>query len=323
MSTNIPLAWDNLVLTLLHKDPDQRYPNATDLSQALRQLERAQEPESSAGYEARNILLARMARAMSASLARRAALSQDAGGNGAIQITQSQVKTTVQMAPTAPLASFDMSWTGQEPLSTYAARPRVISTWFTALLWSAISAASIYFPLHLGLVTPGATDGQDGWVAIMSVGGGVGGVVAFLATLVVISETFGISKHAGARKAKSRWALHIDPRGITTGSAAGRREIPWDQIQRVSIEEIQGSLPYRYTGIHIDLEHGTSRLAMLRPAGWPYAQPDTVKARPRVPVCVLGPMTERQRTELIEALAGYGGQRWVPSVHFTTLPVDL
>lgn len=79
LSTNIPPAWDNLVLTLLHKDPDQRYPNATDLSRVLRRLERAQEPESSAGHEARNILLARMAHAMSASLVRRAALTQDAG----------------------------------------------------------------------------------------------------------------------------------------------------------------------------------------------------------------------------------------------------
>ncbi|MFB7082359.1 serine/threonine-protein kinase [Streptomyces sp. NPDC056308] len=114
VSTNIPPAWDNLVLTLLHKDPAQRYPNAADLSQALRQLERAQEPESPAGHEARNILLARMARAMSASLARRAALSQNTGGNGAVQITQSQAKTTVQMAPTAPLVPFDMSWSGRE-----------------------------------------------------------------------------------------------------------------------------------------------------------------------------------------------------------------
>ncbi|MFB6878643.1 serine/threonine-protein kinase [Streptomyces sp. NPDC056323] len=114
VSTGVPSAWDDLVLKLLRKDPAQRYPNAADLSQALRQLDRAPEPESPAGHEARNILLARMARAMSASLARRAAHSQNAGGIGAVQITQSQVKTTVQMAPTAPLASFDMSWTGQE-----------------------------------------------------------------------------------------------------------------------------------------------------------------------------------------------------------------
>jgi len=313
VSADIPPAWDELVLTLLHKDPDQRYPNAADLSQALRQLDRVQEPESPAGHEARNILLARMARAMSASLARRTI----------VQMAQSQVKTTVQMPPTAPLTSFDVSWTGQEPLSAYAARPRTIALWFTALLSSAIAVASLYFPLHLGLVTPGATDGQDGWLAIMSVGGALGGLVALGSTAGAITGTFVISKHAGARKSRSQWTLHVDPRGIAIGSAAGRREILWDHIQRVSIEEIQGSPPYRYTGIHIDLEHGASRPTMLRPAGWPYPRPDTVKGRSRLPVCVLGPMTERQRTELIEALARYGGQRWVPSVHFTTLPVHL
>ncbi|MGW7529938.1 serine/threonine-protein kinase [Streptomyces sp. NPDC054783] len=44
VSTGIPSAWDDLVLRLLEKDPDQRYPNATDLSQALRHLDRTPEP---------------------------------------------------------------------------------------------------------------------------------------------------------------------------------------------------------------------------------------------------------------------------------------
>ncbi|MFI0220569.1 serine/threonine-protein kinase [Streptomyces lydicus] len=44
VSTVVPPAWDDLVLRLLEKDPDQRYPNATDLSQALRHLDRTPEP---------------------------------------------------------------------------------------------------------------------------------------------------------------------------------------------------------------------------------------------------------------------------------------
>ncbi|MFI6056132.1 protein kinase [Streptomyces violascens] len=46
VAQGIPPAWDNLVLTLLHKDPAQRYPNAADLAQALRQLDCAPEPAS-------------------------------------------------------------------------------------------------------------------------------------------------------------------------------------------------------------------------------------------------------------------------------------
>ncbi|MFJ2864019.1 serine/threonine-protein kinase [Kitasatospora sp. NPDC087314] len=38
VAAGIPPAWDDLVLTLLHKDPAQRYPNAGDLAEALRRL---------------------------------------------------------------------------------------------------------------------------------------------------------------------------------------------------------------------------------------------------------------------------------------------
>ncbi|MFE4207846.1 serine/threonine-protein kinase [Streptomyces goshikiensis] len=41
VSTGVPSGWDDLVLRLLEKDPAQRYANAADLAQALRQLDRA------------------------------------------------------------------------------------------------------------------------------------------------------------------------------------------------------------------------------------------------------------------------------------------
>lgn len=44
VSAGVPSAWDDLVLRLLHKDPAQRYPNATDLSRALRQLDHTHVP---------------------------------------------------------------------------------------------------------------------------------------------------------------------------------------------------------------------------------------------------------------------------------------
>ncbi|WP_406385674.1 serine/threonine-protein kinase [Streptomyces sp. NBC_00211] len=49
VATGIPSAWDDLLLTLLHKDPDRRYPNAADLSRALRQLDHAPEHAPPAG----------------------------------------------------------------------------------------------------------------------------------------------------------------------------------------------------------------------------------------------------------------------------------
>ncbi|MEU5613253.1 serine/threonine-protein kinase [Streptomyces sparsogenes] len=47
VSPGIPPAWDDLVLSLLRKDPTQRYSNAADLSRALRQLDGAPPPEPS------------------------------------------------------------------------------------------------------------------------------------------------------------------------------------------------------------------------------------------------------------------------------------
>ncbi|WP_281368492.1 serine/threonine protein kinase [Streptomyces boluensis] len=44
VASGIPAAWDDLVVNLLHKDPDRRYAHATDLAQALRGLGHASEP---------------------------------------------------------------------------------------------------------------------------------------------------------------------------------------------------------------------------------------------------------------------------------------
>ncbi|MGY0055799.1 serine/threonine-protein kinase [Streptomyces sp. LZ34] len=72
VSAGIPPAWDNLVLTLLHKDPNQRYPNAADLSRALRQLDHAHVPTTAGPSrippqsEPRAALLAQLATAMRA-----------------------------------------------------------------------------------------------------------------------------------------------------------------------------------------------------------------------------------------------------------------
>ncbi len=44
VSAGIPPAWDDLVVTLLRKDPSQRYPDAADLAKALRQLDHAPAP---------------------------------------------------------------------------------------------------------------------------------------------------------------------------------------------------------------------------------------------------------------------------------------
>ncbi|WP_406290419.1 serine/threonine-protein kinase [Embleya sp. NBC_00896] len=53
VAPGIPVGWDELVLTLLRKDPEQRYPTATELSRALRELDHgpAHSPQAQAGAE--------------------------------------------------------------------------------------------------------------------------------------------------------------------------------------------------------------------------------------------------------------------------------
>ena len=137
----IPRSWDDLVLTLLNKDPDQRYPNATGLSHALRQLARAPEHISRADQEARRHLMASMDRALRASLARKTTLPRNTREKDSTRRTRIPVKTKVSFSPTVP---FEASWTGQEPLSSYAAHPPYKFTWSVALLSSAITAGSVY-----------------------------------------------------------------------------------------------------------------------------------------------------------------------------------
>ncbi|MFE5007361.1 serine/threonine-protein kinase [Streptomyces sp. NPDC056637] len=69
VSPDIPPAWDDLVLTLLRKEPDERHPNAAALAQALRQLDRTHAvgpSRASPQTESRAALLARLATAMQA-----------------------------------------------------------------------------------------------------------------------------------------------------------------------------------------------------------------------------------------------------------------
>ncbi|MFF5538012.1 serine/threonine-protein kinase [Streptomyces cinerochromogenes] len=53
LASGVPPAWDDLVLTLLRKDPAQRYADATEVAEALRRLDRAPEqvPERAAPPE--------------------------------------------------------------------------------------------------------------------------------------------------------------------------------------------------------------------------------------------------------------------------------
>jgi len=77
------------------------------------------------------------------------------------------------------------------------------------------------------------------------------------------------------------------------------------------------------SAVHLDPLPDTALPQLLGPAGWPYMDPGTLTRQPRghIAVCVLGPMTQGQRRELLEALVRHGNGRWIPHVKFTQEPI--
>lgn len=319
LRSDSPPALTALVAELLDRDPGRRPGSARHVLERLGRLRAGLDAgggdaAAGPGAEAREALLARTAGAMRAVLARA----------GTLPLGQGALRPPEGTRPTRPLRGsampFDAAWTGEERLSTYAGRKVGIKVFILSALALVPAVAMIYFPFSTRLVELGPHADDDNPAVMIPVMGSLLALVALVALTVFLG---GELQHAVMRKRKAAWELHVGPRGIVTHGAAGRHELAWERIERVSIEEIQGSPPYRYTGVHVDLAPGATRPTMTRPAGWIYPRPDTVRSRSRIPVCVLGPMTERQRTELMEALAGYGGRRWLPSPSFVSLPVDL
>ncbi|KUL28342.1 hypothetical protein ADL12_29470 [Streptomyces regalis] len=321
---DLPPAITGLVAELLARDPRRRPASARQVLERLDRLRTGLDADDRGPAEAREVLLARAAGAMRAVLARAATLTQDKGRQNEFRPPRPPADTAVETQRLPSSAGrFDATWSGEERLSTYARKPDAFRDWAWAVGLSLAGAGIAYFPFAAELIRVGPGGSETAWIIAPVIGFllAFAGLVRFIWAL---QGTFGLLQHASLLKKSVGWALHVGPQGIVTHGAAGRHEFAWDGILRVAIEEIQGSPAYQYTGVHIDLAPGTVRPTMMRPAGWIYPKPGTVTVRPagRIPICVLGPMTERQRTDLMEALARHGGRRWVPAVSFTTLPVD-
>ncbi|MFG2730365.1 protein kinase [Streptomyces canus] len=322
---DLPPALTALVAELLDRDPRRRPESARQVHERLSRLQTTPDARGEDTAEPREVLLAKAASAMKAVLANRAPLLRASLAKTVLQPPQSLAKTTVQTRRLPQfIGPFDVIWTGNESPSAYAARPGKAGIWLWTAGLSSIAAPSTYLGLHPEFFRVGPESTSTPWRGFLA----IGLMSAFIALVCAIAAVIRVLReveHTRLPKQRAAWTLHVGPRGLVTTGAAGRREFTWDRIQRVGIEEIQGSPSYRYTGVHLDPAPGGARPTLTRPAGWIYSQPDTVTFREsgRTPICVLGPMTKRQRAELIDALAGYGGQRWIPSVSFTSPPVDL
>ncbi|MFE2737112.1 hypothetical protein [Streptomyces sp. NPDC059349] len=134
---------------------------------------------------------------------------------------------------------------------------------------------------------------------------GVCALFAFITVLIHLPVLAFLHRTAG-------WSLKVGPQGFEAVSTAGRHELRWSDLDKVSIAEIDGRVKFfsgkihlhRYTGIHVKLVKGAKR-PHARPAGWPTLYPGSIVARQgkMVPVCVLGPMMDQQTADLKDALS--------------------
>ncbi|MDA3648685.1 hypothetical protein LZ318_06595 [Saccharopolyspora indica] len=234
---------------------------------------------------------------------------------------RSAATTDPRPRPPAQPGSFRISWSGEEPLSEYASRPHVWRFWL-----GAVSSSAVLLAVYVGIYLPLGLAAEDSfWYEVAVILGGFSSAAVFFLALGGLLNTASVVRHRFTPKTWSGWDVSVGPSGIVTSSAAARFEFSWNQIDRVKIEKVDAVAGYAYTGLYVDPVRGARLPPMLRPAGWPYrdSKPPARRVRGRTLVCVLGPMTERQRVQLMEALASHGGERWFPFLlSFATPPID-
>ncbi|WP_331773658.1 protein kinase (plasmid) [Embleya sp. NBC_00888] len=246
-----------------------------------------------------------------------------------------QARTTPEPARTEPQApedrtfpedTFDISWTGREPITDYATpRYDLAKDMRSVLIFLAIA-----LPFALGLISHWDAmpdDGKGGknfdtlggvlgWCAAMAA---LGGLLA-LGELVldVFRKVYADERHRLGVPNRVPWSLRIDPHGITTADNDAHRSVPWTQVKKVRITRIAGGGPYTYAGLHVYAVKG-AKVTRVRPAGWFYPDRTGLDGASEVPVCVLGPLTDHQYVALTRALTRHAGA-WEQSLSYTGNP---
>ncbi|MER7484323.1 serine/threonine-protein kinase [Streptomyces sp. NPDC126510] len=267
---DLPSAVTALVADLLQRDPGRRPQTARQVQERLQQLQ---------------------------------ALHPGNGGTSDAKTPVVQPPTLpMDPQPTRPEGPFTILWTGKEPLSSYTDTRELRSITASMAKVSAVGLAGVVISLGMG----GRPGQGNGWSFVFMASSIVG--------IIMLMGPLGV----GALRLiydRSAWSLQIGPQGIRTTIGFGRHEYQcqWNHVQLFAINRIKGE--NRLAGIGnwyqspaalcVKFTKGAKRSAVIPLAGWPFPVAARVR-NGRVPVCVLGPMTDQQRTALREALARYG-----------------
>ncbi|WP_331769254.1 serine/threonine protein kinase (plasmid) [Embleya sp. NBC_00888] len=292
----VPRELDDLVLELLAKDPERRPATAVEAHDRLRGMGRI--PSGATTLTTRP--------------PRRTQLPDRRPPRARAEETDVDPRPGTGTTPPTwqPSAdgTFDIAWTGREPLSAYTddetGHRRDLSprTWTTlAVITFLATAACMGLPLLLD------SDAIAVWLTL-----GCFVMSAWMGTTARAADAIRTARITRPYPDRTGWALHVGPHYLVTTGVTGRREFTWDRISRVTIEQIAGAGPHKYTGIVLKHKPGVTPPATKVPPGWPYPHSSSIRwgLGRHFPICVLGPMTQQQRTRLTDALARYGGERW-------------
>ncbi|MET9500079.1 serine/threonine-protein kinase [Streptomyces sp. NPDC006552] len=201
--------------------------------------------------------------------------------------------------PPGPRTVFAMSWTGSEPLATYTKPSNRLAA---SAQWLFFVSIGVWLPLdqHKIHIGGGAEESNNPWTALF--------VLCVLAAAVLLLATLILAVEWLQCRPEGAWSLRVSPAGVKATGKLGEREYPWDEIRTCVIEKTEGISTYEYTALWLNFVTNKELTVRDRvpPAGWTRSHPKTTPRKDGlVPVCILGPMTESERTELDEALARY------------------
>lgn len=195
---------------------------------------------------------------------------------------------------------FTISWTGKEPLSRYSAAPSFafMARHYAFLLF--IALVGVYLLFWAGRSTLPAPQDHQRLVATLVLSSTLGLFVILRLTLEAVRRY---------KQRPASWTLRIGPSGIETRSDFDRREYSWSEVQDFIITPIHAL--QRRTGLHLKFRSGSKlrhAYDAIRPTGCPPHRTAGGISNSFVPVCILGPMNDQQKAEMIEALAHYSQQ---------------
>lgn len=316
---DVPGVVEQLVADLLQREPGRRPQTATEVHERLRSIGRvhggaAGGTDEEAGTE--RLQPPATTREFTETAAIAGSRTGVLAGSGAKEGSRPGGRAAGDVVDAG--GEFAATWSGREPISSYVTYPRRRPPkWHWSLLTVlVIGSFGQLVPITVMLSQACGCLTSDGWVFATIAVVTIPPTVVYAQWLVRRSRAW--RKHDSYIDNRRPWSLRIGSQGITTtdrgsssplGGPVGRRRYPWAQVASCTlgyVTEFPGGPRY-----------GALKVRMA-PAAPPDNAPDTAglshwrpsrTAKEQRPLCVLGPMTERQHQQLIDALDRYASDR--------------